>query len=106
MGATAVHQMHSALINFMDSNASVMMDTEVMAKPVLISTNVEKEMFNVKITLNAKIPRDHIYAFVCLVSLSIVINALILMNVISLRAVIMLPVSITMVHSHVSVLLD
>lgn len=106
MEATAVHQMHSALINFMDSNANVMMDTEVMAKRVLILTNVEKEMFNVKIMRNARIPRGHIYVFVCLVSLSMVINALILMNVIYLHAVIMLLVSITMVHSHVSVLLD
>ena len=54
MAVTPVHQMRSALINFMDSNANVMMDTEVMAKRVLISTNVEKETFNVKITPSVK----------------------------------------------------
>ena len=64
MGATAVHQMQIVLINFMDSNANVLMDTEVMAKHVLISTNVEKETFSVRIMPNAKIPRGHIYAFV------------------------------------------
>ena len=85
MNASMVHtpvpQMHSASISYTVLNVNVIVVTGVTVKLVSISTSVEKETFSAEITPNARILKVHMNVFVCQVSLSTVINALMLMSV-------------------------